>query len=109
MDDHAYCPHCRGLLLEHAPHPFPERPVRCDGCRLLVGPGRSRDANGRRRTATTRVSTPAGAARADAVLTVLQDLQGQTSDAHLAGVGGELLGLGPVPARPTPDGVLTER
>lgn len=106
MDDHAYCPHCRGLLLEHAPHPFPERPVRCNGCRLLVGPGRSRDADGRRRTASIRASTSVGAARADAVLTVLQDLQGQTADAQLLGVGGELQGLGRVAA---PDAVLTER
>lgn len=106
MDDHAYCPHCRGLLLEHAPHPYPERPVRCGGCRLLVGPGRSRDASGRRRVVAARAAAPA-----DAVLTVLRDLQGQTADAHLLGVGGELQGLAARPAAVAPPvgGALSER
>lgn len=109
MDDHAYCPHCRGLLLEHAPHPFPERPVRCNGCRLLVGPGRSRDATGRRRSAGVRVPAAGPAVRADAVLSILQDLQGQTADAHTQGLGGGLHGLGPVPNVPAPDGTLAGR
>lgn len=44
--DDAYCPHCKTLLQADAPHPFPERAMRCSGCRLLVGPGRSRGEGG---------------------------------------------------------------
>jgi hypothetical protein len=49
--DDAYCPHCKALLQAAAPHPFPERATRCSGCRLLVGPGRSRAAGGAPRPA----------------------------------------------------------
>jgi hypothetical protein len=85
VDEHAHCPHCRRLLLEHAPYPYPERPVRCSGCRLLVGPGRARDANGRPRRASSRL---AGAPRTDAVLGVLEDVRAQTRDEGLRGVAG---------------------
>lgn len=86
MDEHAHRPHCRQLLLEHAPHPYPERPVRCSGCRLLVGPGRSRDANGRpRRTPSRPVGPPV-----DVVLSLLDDVRAQTRDERLRGVGGAL-------------------
>ncbi|MGX6447948.1 hypothetical protein ACVU7I_07770 [Patulibacter sp. S7RM1-6] len=73
-DDHAYCPHCRQLLRQDAPHPFPQRAVRCSGCRLLVGPGRSRAADGgpRRPQASGRASV---AAAGDPVLDVLTDLR----------------------------------
>lgn len=49
--DDAYCPHCKALLQADAPHPFPERAMRCSACRLLVGPGRSRGAGGAPRPA----------------------------------------------------------
>ncbi|CAB4913720.1 unannotated protein [freshwater metagenome] len=85
MDDDAYCPHCRGLLQEAAPHPFPVRPVRCGGCRLLVGPGRARDADGRPRRPAVRTAGPA--ASVDVVLGVLQDVREQTRDAGRSGAG----------------------
>lgn len=77
--DHAYCPHCKQLLQADAPHPYPARPVRCSGCRLLVGPGRSRGPGG----APRPQPTPAAADRGDVVLDVLQDLR-------QAPVGGDL-------------------
>lgn len=65
----AHCPHCRKLLLADAPFPYPQRPVRCVGCRLLVGPGRSRALGGAPRVAPpTAVTT-----RLDAVTDVLRD------------------------------------
>jgi hypothetical protein len=85
MDD-AHCPHCRRLLLEHAPHPYPGRPVRCAGCRLLVGPGRARDADGRPR----RVPAASAGPPVDAVLSVLQDVRAQTRDERLRAVGDAL-------------------
>lgn len=88
MDEHAYCPHCRALLLERAPHPYPARPVRCAACRLLVGPGRSRDANGRARRVAVAVA-PAD----DAVLTVLEDLSGQARDVAVQGITSEFPAL----------------
>lgn len=101
MDEHAYCPHCRALLLERAPYPFPARPVRCAACHLLVGPGRSRDASGRaRRPSAVAVQVD------DPVLTVLQDLQGQTRDVAIQGITSEFPALsGPV-AGTDPDGPL---
>lgn len=77
--DDAYCPHCKRLLQADAPHPFPQRPVRCSGCRLLVGPGRARGAGGTPRPAPA----PAAAHRGDVVLDVLQELR-------TAPVGGDL-------------------
>jgi hypothetical protein len=38
----AYCPHCHLLIARDVAHPWPERPLRCDHCRLLVGDHRSR-------------------------------------------------------------------
>lgn len=90
MDEHAYCPHCRQLLLEHAPHPFPSRPVRCSGCRLLVGPGRSRDANGRARRFRASAA-PTG----DTVALVLQDIRAQEDETTLRGITGEMPALRP--------------
>ncbi|WP_210491869.1 hypothetical protein [Patulibacter sp. SYSU D01012] len=72
LDDHAYCPHCRQLLRKDAPHPFPQRPVRCSGCRLLVGPGRSRRADGGPRQPQAAQASPVAA---DPVLDVLTDLR----------------------------------
>lgn len=40
-DGHAYCPHCRTLLLENAPYPYPVRPTRCGNCHLVVGSARA--------------------------------------------------------------------
>ena len=89
LDERAFCPHCRRLLLEAAPHPYPDRPVHCGGCRLLVGPGRSLDAHGRlRRVASASASV---APAPDAVLHVLQDLHDGTRDAQLGGAAGALL------------------
>jgi hypothetical protein len=73
--DHAYCPHCRQLLLADAPHPYPQRPVRCSGCRLLVGPGRSRSAGG----APRQPPAPSLTGHVDPVLDVLRDLRASTT------------------------------
>ena len=101
MDEHAYCPHCRALLLERAPHPFPARPVRCAACHLLVGPGRSRDVDGR-----ARRPVAAAAPADDAVLTVLQDLQGQARDVAVQGITSEFPALGGPVAGGDPDAPL---
>jgi hypothetical protein len=84
MTDDAYCPHCKALLLADAPHPYPQRPVRCTGCRLLVGPGRSRGAGG----APRQAPTPAATGRVDAVLDVLHDLRRTPAGGDLRDSGG---------------------
>jgi hypothetical protein len=84
--DHAYCPHCKQLLLADAPHPYPQRPVRCSGCRLLVGPGRARAAGGAPRPAPAPSVTAGG----DVVLDVLRDLR-------QAPVGGDLRDVASAP------------
>ncbi|WP_022928059.1 hypothetical protein [Patulibacter americanus] len=87
--DHAYCPHCKQLLLADAPHPYPARPVRCSGCRLLVGPGRSRGEHGVRRQAPT----PAATGRVDVVLDVLQDLRQTSASGDLPGAAAAPQGI----------------
>jgi hypothetical protein len=39
----AYCPHCLLLLARDVTHPYPDEPVRCRHCRLVVGIGRARE------------------------------------------------------------------
>jgi hypothetical protein len=84
MDDaHAFCPHCRQLLLADAPHPFPTTPVRCPSCLLQVASGRARDASGRPRRAVARRTV---GAPQDAVLGVLRDVQLQALDVEVQDV-----------------------
>lgn len=82
--DHAFCPHCRQLLLADAPRPYPQRPVRCTGCRLLVGPGRARGADGAPRLGPL----PSAGRRIDVVSDVLQDLRHGPSGGDLRDSGG---------------------
>jgi hypothetical protein len=87
--DHAYCPHCKQLLLADAPHPYPQRPVRCSACRLLVGPGRSRAEHG----APRQAPAPSATARVDVVLDVLQDLRRAPAGGDLRDVAGAPHGI----------------
>jgi hypothetical protein len=38
----AYCPHCHLPIARSIKHPWPRAPVRCEHCRLLIGPERAR-------------------------------------------------------------------
>ncbi len=38
----AYCPHCHLLVERGVRAPWPDRPLRCAHCQLLIGAGRSR-------------------------------------------------------------------
>jgi hypothetical protein len=39
----AYCPHCFLLVESDAHAPWPQRPTRCQHCKLMIGPGRARE------------------------------------------------------------------